>query len=729
VRPAAAVMVAFVAGGLTSLARSVSAQEGIFAGMQKGVEFTSSSVQTTTTFASGLVTHTNTQDLFPRLTLNIDALVYPSLRLNTGGVFEVNLQNTTIDSLETDSTLINSRPFFLLRSTNPVLSPGFGYFRQEDRARTAGLSNVKLVNDEYAAYLGWNPAGGPRSDFQFLRTHTFDGTKEIQDVTRGFGTVVSNYTYRNFGAYYQGSYLDTSDRIHGLDTRQTIHGARLSDSGSFIHKRLVWNGTYNINHQDVSSTATGGTGDVDVPVIAFAGLSGNSDLPETARLAQNPLLIDGNLTASAGIDIGLVSTPADPQARNIGLDFLNPAEVSRFLIWIDRDLPVEVSNSYSWQIYSSADNITWRRETIVSAAPFGPFDRRFEILFSPVTARYLKVVVRPLSVSVPNSSQFADIFVTEMQAFLRRPAGQGTIDVTQTTHVVNADVRMRLLDKAGLFYEGYFLYNGPDSFGRSTRTLSNGVSASHTFAGIVSAYGRAAREQGTEPRGDRVATVTNGTLTIDPIPTFRSSLLYSGQDQRVAGLPDTRRGFFVQNSAQVYRGVNALFGVGWNFTTRETGEIVHDRLVNASATVVPRQHISFTFSYDRTKSELSGTSVGPPQSDAERLYAAIAFDPLRSLHLSLGEERLSATGQQPRTTHDIGVNWAPFPDGSLQFIFAYNEELRPLAYGRDRSTLGSIRWNLSRRSYLDVTYQRTRSEIVFQTTESRIFSVSVRLFA
>ena len=115
----------------------------------------------------------------------------------------------------TDSTITRNRPFFLLRSTNPVFSPGIGYFRREDRARTAGLSDVKLVNDEYAAYLGWNPAGGPQSDFQFLRTHTFDGERAYQDVTKDFGSLVSNYTYRNLGAYYRGSYLDTDDQLDG----------------------------------------------------------------------------------------------------------------------------------------------------------------------------------------------------------------------------------------------------------------------------------------------------------------------------------------------------------------------------------------------------------------------------------------------------------------------------------------------------------------------------------
>lgn len=708
--------------------RPAAAQEGIAGNLQKGIDFTASSESTLTTFASGLVTRTESQTTYPRLTLNADMLLYPSLRLNAGGVFELNLQSSSTNRIETDSTITRSRPYFLLRSTNPVFSPGIGFFRREERSRTPGQSDVKLVENEYAGYLGWNPAGGPLSEFQYLRTDTFDGNRAVEDVTKGYATLNSHYSWKNFGAYYQGSLLDTDDRIATTQTRQTTNAGRVSDAEALFKRRLLWNGTYTVNHQDLRIGASSAAGQVDVSVPAFAGLSGTSDLPKTARLTQNPALIDSNLTVSAGIDIGVAIPPADTQARNIGLDFVNPSAVNRLLVWVDRELPVEVASAFSWQVYSSTDNIVWKQEADVPVAAFGPFENRFEILFPAVTARYVKVVTKPLSIAVPNATQYSDIFVTELQAFLRQATNQIS-HLAQTAQIVNTDVRLRLLDKPAVYYEGYFLYNGPNTVGTSTRTLSNGFSANHTFARIFSVYGRASHEQGWEPRGDRTATVENATLTIDPIPTFRTSLLYSGQDERIAGAPDTRKGLFLQNAAQLYRGVNVIFGIGVNDTTNDTGEISHDRLTNVSATVVPHQHVSLTFTFDDTASVRSGIFVGPPHNDSRRVYAAVSVDPLRTLHLVLGEEVVKVTNQATRTTHDIGVNWAPFPDGALQFIFAYNEALRPLEFGTDRNTLGAVRWNLSRKSYVDVSFQRTGNEIVVQKTQSRIVSVTVRLWA
>jgi hypothetical protein len=409
------------------------------------------------------------------------------------------------------------------------------------------------------------------------------------------------------------------------------------------------------------------------------------------------------------------------------VDLLTATEVNRVLIWVDRDLPTGIANAFSWDIYSSPDNVIWRREATVPVAPFGPFERRFQIDFPGITARYVKAVTRPLAAAVPESSRFPEILVTEMQVFLRKPAAEAGGRLTRNTDLINTDVRLKLLNTPALYYEGFFLSNGTGGSGPRTDTLSNGLSASHTM-GMVSAVARWSREQGTQRRGHRVATLTSATVTVDPVPTFRSSFLYSAQDEEIAGLPSSRSGWFIQNAAQPYRGVDVLFGFGRESTTRESGEISHDRLINASATIVPRQHLSLTLSYDETRTERSGTFVGAARSLQRRTYASVSVDPVPTLHLVVGGEAISATGQTTRTTLDISASWAPFPDGTLQFIFASNEAVRALEFGRERSTLGAVRWNLSRQSYVDVSYQRTRTEFVDLKTEAAILSARVRLF-
>ncbi|MBP1777007.1 MAG: hypothetical protein H6Q86_3017, partial [candidate division NC10 bacterium] len=76
---------------------------------------------------------------------------------------------------------------------------------------------------------------------------------------------------------------------------------------------------------------------------------------------------------------------------------------------------------------------------------------------------------------------------------------------------------------------------------------------------------------------------------------------------------------------------------------------------------------------------------------------------------------------------NYGLNWTPFPDGQLQFSFFYNENYYP-----DRSTIiqPTLRWYLTsrRHSYLDLSYQRNRSESAGQKTETDIVSTSVKIY-
>jgi hypothetical protein len=94
----------------------------------------------------------------------------------------------------------------------------------------------------------------------------------------------------------------------------------------------------------------------------------------------------------------------------------------------------------------------------------------------------------------------------------------------------------------------------------------------------------------------------------------------------------------------------------------------------------------------------------------------------------VGEEVYAVSGSETRSTLSVSANWVPFPDGALQFIFSYNEAMRALVFGTERSSMAGVRWDLSRRSYLNVSYQLLKSELPAYATESRIFSATLRVF-
>lgn len=724
----AAAFAVLVAVSLVLVPAGARAQSGLLESLKAILDTNFSSITTTTTEASGASTTTTSNSLNPRLTLTADTLLYPSLRLNLGGVFESNKLFAADNVVDGDATITRLRPYAELRSVNPIFAPGVAYYRRESRTRFGASPTVSLIGEDYAGYLAWKPVGLPLMDFQFIRTNTFDGNRVVRDSTNDFGSILSRYSYQGVNLHYQGTFLETTDRRLALETRQVSNAGRVDHSKTLFNRRLLWNATYNINHQTFTAASTVAGGEVALPVTPFAGLSVISDLVLTVPLTQNPQLVDGNLMAGAGLDLGVPGLGADTQARNMGLDLLTPTAVDRLLVWVDRELPVEIARTFSWEVYSSADNLVWRRESAVPTAPFGPFENRFQLDFDPVTARYLKVVTRPLSGTVPDATRFPDILVTELQAFATRAAGEGRDTTERTNQNLNADLRFRILDAPTLYYEGSYWRNTVGPTGPRWDTLSNGLSVSHRFTRVLAAYGRGAYEQGTQPDGDRTATVSNASLTLDPIQTLTSSLLYTGLDERIGGRPSDRRSVLVQSNAQLYRGVDVQFGFGWSFNNRETGERLRDRLLNLTASVVPRQNVTLTLNYVDTTTTRSGTFSGDPRYHTRRGYLTLAFDPIRTLHLVLGQEVLVTSNEKTRVTHNIGANWSPFPDGALQFLVAYNDYLRPEEFGTERYFRTGVRWMFSRQSFVDVSYQRTRSQYVFLDTASRTFGIDLRLF-
>ena len=122
-----------------------------------------------------------------------------------------------------------------------------------------------------------------------------------RSLAKDFGTLVSNYSLGNLGAYYRGTYLNTRNELQRLETTQVGHGGRLDYSASWLDKRLLWNATYNVNYQDLRTAAWGSGGEVEFPLTPFAGLSALSDTPLVAKLDENNALTDANLTAGAGV--------------------------------------------------------------------------------------------------------------------------------------------------------------------------------------------------------------------------------------------------------------------------------------------------------------------------------------------------------------------------------------------------------------------------------------------
>jgi hypothetical protein len=156
-----------------------------------------------------------------------------------------------------------------------------------------------------------------------------------------------------------------------------------------------------------------------LPAAGLAAVETFSDSPGQITLAPNPALIDGNTAVTAVVDLGYTpSLQGDSRLRDLGVQLADAVTaVDALRVWVDRPLPPAVSAAYLWSAYRSDDNMTWTAVALSAPVTFGAFDSRFEIPIARTAARYLKVVTSPLAAGITADPAFADLFVTELEAF------------------------------------------------------------------------------------------------------------------------------------------------------------------------------------------------------------------------------------------------------------------------------------------------------------------------
>jgi hypothetical protein len=706
--------------------------QGLFQGISGSLEYNYTFFNSETSDVLGNKTETKSHSYNPRFTLNIDTKIYPNLRLHAGGIGEANISDGKIDDIETKTTVTRFRPYVDLTLQTPLYTAGMGYSRREERTKVEDSQSVTLVNEEYNGILEWRPDGLPSSKLYLKRTNRFDEREQFQDTKEDSLNLISKYTYKGLDLNYRGTYTHTLDNITDLDTQQQVHNGRVTYSDVFFDKRLSLQTNYNVTYQQ-AKTVSKGRGTVQFPIFPFRGFFSIDPTPGDSTdvpMLLNPALIDGDLVTSSGINsnIGLPAIPTDP--RNIGLDLLNVTEINQLLVWIDRDLSSNptIANSFSWQIWTSSDNTTWSLLTTISPAPFGPFQNRFELNFSNVNTRYIKVVVSPLSPAVPGAAGFPDIFITELQAFVSRPAEDVEGKTRNASHIYNLDARTRIFDVPLLFYELNYFFNRVEPSSEQRYDLSNAFSVNHRLSRMLVGSARVGVENGEERDERRLAYVYNASLIADPVRTLHHSLVLSGRNEKIGGRPNDNYSAILYNTAQLYNGIDVNLSGGVNFRKQETEEKTRDFIINLGANIVPHRAVVFVLNYsDRISKRWGGETEGG-STYTRILDMSVNYNPFRTLNLFASWQIIAERDRDTKTTQNYAFNWSPFPDGAIQFNFAYNENLRSEGNEKERILTPSIRWNITKRSYLDVSYQITRSKSDLQEINSKFLGTNLKIF-
>ena len=137
--------------------------------------------------------------------------------------------------------------------------------------------------------------------------------------------------------------------------------------------------------------------------------------------------------------------------------------------------------------------------------------------------------------------------------------------------------------------------------------------------------------------------------------------------------------------------------------------------------------MNLTLDYKYTKTDQSGGDNLDSSTYTHRGEVLISYNPFRTLFLVASIDVLADKDKKTQTVQNYGVNWAPFPDGDLQFRFNYNENLTTGGI-KERIINPGVRWNITKRSYLDLSYQIIKSESEAQKIDSNFFSATLKIF-
>ena len=291
----------------------------------------------------------------------------------------------------------------------------------------------------------------------------------------------------------------------------------------------------------------------------------------------------------------------------------------------------------------------------------------------------------------------------------------------------NTSARFRILNVPLLYYDFSYFYD-KTSDGQTTETMSNGFSLTQRLTSMLSTTAQAAREDGTQANEKRTAYIYDASLLATPYRTITSAIVFSGTDATVDGKTYDSDSLFLNGSANVYRGVDIGVSAGGTVETESNGEKVTSDTATLSANVLPYKNMTWTFLLGYTTEDQTYPGHVPLNQDTRRGLVSLSYNPFTNLYL-FGS--LNATGQPAQkidVLQNYSLNWTPFPDGALQFRFAYNETEDTLAGIFERIVSPGVRYNINAWSFLDLSFQRIREESPGEVTNSRSVILNWKVF-
>jgi hypothetical protein len=692
----------------TALAPATVCAEGEQLRVQTQLEYISADIEQENR-ATGEKTDSEFSFFRQKYDLEFQKTLFPYLYLRTGGHFELIDSKSEREDTTSGYDEKTERVFGELHWTNPLYSLAGTYRRRNFEFDPREGPSLTLHRDEYSGAFEWRPVGLPSLDVDFNRFHTWSDDDDSDSLFKQL-IAKTRYDYRDFSADYSYTRSDQERRIDsavvsgGLlpaiatptesGSLTQIHNGGLRYSRRFLGDRLELTGGARVNYDELEPS---GTEPFRPPTTSTGRAFFLLDDSDPSTLTK----VDGANPLST-VNIGQ-GAPPDPVG--IGLDFEVATEVDTLYL-----LPLEdasdpalaspgeiasVAGLFNWEVFSSNDQVNWTPH-IVASAKYRVFDNRFEIVFSPrADARYVKAVTKP----VPTAT--GEIRISELQGFTTFPSSPDSKFET-LTQTYNFGLLWAATDRTTTTYDALLRIVDTDPLDRDRTLLVNSVGISHEFNPIFYGTARVLRADTDESdRDDSVRHTYTASLTADYLPTLDQTLIYSGTHEKTGGRTSYTNSLLLRTNADVYRDASVSLDLGYSMITPLEGPDTTSTTLRLATNIYPHRTLNFSVdylgSYDTERGGDSGLNhIGRFQA---------FWVPTRTLSffaaVNLRDQEREARGLQ--VSQQYAVNWSPFPDGQLNFLFGYSY-LRDSDDNETRQFTPQVNWQIRRATLLTLIF-------------------------
>ena len=653
---------------------------------------------------------------------------YPRLRFWFGGTFDDADATARTGDERIDSDERRLRPYLGLGQHTRQWVTQLSWNRDERRSGREGFEPLTTIRDSFFGTVSFAPEDryAVRGRLLASRNYDRDADRLFRDVLRdSLDLEVQQQVTPELRWGYRGTLTAQADDLLGNDTRTTTHRAEVGYSDTWADRRVQLDSQLTVNRRE-SVVEGAGTGEIELPLFPLDGLAARDDTPTLITLAAEPGLVDDDLAVATQIDLGLPGAGGDDRPWALGLDFGTATVVNTLFVWIDRDVRPEIAATFSWQVYSSANNRDWVPREAVPVAPYDEFLRRFVVRFGDVEARYVKLVVAPLEPTIPNATDYPDILVTELDAFHRVAAPASRLDVSDTFERLIADVRARLLAQRELYYEGSI--DSTWASGEDTRySMRHGLFFVHSLAPEAQFSTRVAWEQFQQDSRRDNALTYSAALVVTPVERLQYTVSVTGREEQTADeVGGDQIGVLFYGRAALYQGVYLQLGVSRSYREDPFGNMLESTLINFTSRIEPRPDLILLVLYDDSISEAPRPGSGLADLFTRAAEVNLTYTPVPTVYL-YGQQRYEWRSElEPDQLQRLVASWAPFPSATFRLGLNYDESWRELNEQHTRVAGPFLRWNFNPRSYLQLAYTDALEDSTLRRVQNQVVSAILR---